>query len=606
MKNFLQSFFGQKGEINYLYFSFFLIFLTVLSLSHFYTWNLPLTGVPLFFFLYAIGQALLEVCCFVLIAYILKRWTPKWVYYAFISISFILMLLHFTNFIMVRLLDASIIYIFKFFFGSGIDHLIAGFQALNMNGTMIAMILLSLFLVPAAGILFYTFTSRMIRAKPLNVSLKQIALVIGITGISLFLLDLVAHPFLNKNAYAKYQKTLPLGTTFLSPAPDHLTLQNPFPPFRDEEKTQALIPSVHSKYLPNIYFFIIETFRKDFLHAAPNLTAFSYENIAFPKSYANASCTFLSWFSIFHADFPFYWSQMRDTWMQGSIPLQMLKKMGYKISVYSSADLRFFKMDKLIFGSERQLADKIEEFSLDWSLQPCERDALCFESMKRDLEPKGNAYIVFLDSPHSEYSFPKDYPIEFEPITREIDYLTIGPKSPELELIKNRYRNAIHYVDDQIGSFFDSLKDENLYKDAIIAITGDHGEEFFEEGALFHGVHLNEFTTAVPLLMKFPSQDWVPQTEIATHMDIFPSILHYLTKQSNFTELFDGRSIFSIDRLPFRIAVHQNGPDIPFEFFLEQENLKLKARFVNSSKLEILDLQGYLDPDIFLPLSRNL
>ncbi|MBX7066865.1 MAG: sulfatase-like hydrolase/transferase [Parachlamydiales bacterium] len=606
MKNFLRKFFGQKREINYLYFSFFLLFLTVLSLSHFYTWNLPLTGVPLFFFFYAIGQALLEVCCFVLIAYILKLWTPKWIYFSFISISFILMLLHFTNFFMVRILDASIIYIFKFFFGSGIDHLIAGFQALNMNATMIGTILVAVILVPIAGILFYTFTFKIVRKKPLNVSLNQLAMMVGIIGISLFLLDLIAHPFLNKSSYSKYQKTLPLGTTFLSPAPNHLILQNPFPNFRDEETTQRLLPAISSKHLPNVYIFVIETFRRDFLNAAPHLTAFGEENISFPKSYSNASCTYLSWFSIFHADMPFYWSQMRDTWTQGSIPLQMLKKMGYKISVYSSADLRFFKMDKLIFGSERQLADKVEEFSLDWSLPPCERDALCFESMKKDLEPSGHAYIVFLDSTHSEYSFPKDFPVAYEPIATEIDYLTIGPKSPELELIKNRYRNAIHYVDDQIGRFFEHLKSKELYNDAIVAITGDHGEEFFEEGALFHGVHLNEYTTSVPLFMKFPSSEWEPQTDLATHMDIFPSILHYLTKQSNFTELFDGRSVFSLDRLPFRIAVHQNGPDIPLEFFLEKSDLKLKARFVDSSKLEILELQGYLHPDIFLPLSRNL
>ena len=49
----------------------------------------------------------------------------------------------------------------------------------------------------------------------------------------------------------------------------------------------------------------------------------------------------------------------------------------------------------------------------------------------------------------------------------------------------------------------------------------------------------------------------------------------------------------------------ENGPDIPFEFFLEKPDLSLKARFVNPSKLEILELQGFLDPDIFLPLSRN-
>ncbi|MDE3048226.1 MAG: sulfatase-like hydrolase/transferase, partial [Verrucomicrobiota bacterium] len=545
MKNLLRRIFGQKSEVNYLYFSFFLVFLTVLSLSHFFTWDLPLKGASLFFFIYAIGQALWEVCCFVLIAYILKRWTPKWVYFAFISLSFVLMLVHFSNFILVKLLDTTILYPMRYFFGSGVEHLIAGFQALNMNTTMIAIILLTVFLVPILGVFFYAWTFRMIRQRPLQVSLTQIALTIGMTGMALFLLDWFAHPFLNHESYAKYQKRLPLGTTFLAPTSRHVVLQHAFPGARNEKDAQSHLPLIASKHLSNIYLFVIETFRRDFLDAAPHLTAFAQENISFARSYANAGRTELSWFAIFHADLPFHWAEMRDTWTQGSIPLQILKRMGYKISVYSSADLKLFKMDRLIFGSERQLADRVEEFSSDWHLQPCERDALCFEALKRDLEPEGNVYLIFLDSTHSEYSFPKHFPLQYTPIAAEINYLTLGPNSPELEMVKNRYRNAIHYVDHQIGRFFEYLQGKNLYQDAIIAVTGDHGEAFFEEGAMFHGTHLNEYTTAVPLFFKFPSPEWVSQTELATHIDLFPSILHYLTKQSDFTSLFDGRSIFS-------------------------------------------------------------
>lgn len=598
MKTFLQKIFGQKGEINYLYFSCFLLFLTALSLSHFYTWHLPLKGIPLYFFLYAIGQALLEVSCFVFLAYVIKRWTPTWSYYLFVSLSFLLMLCHFTHFLMVRVMGGSIFYIYKFFFGSGIEHLIASFQALNLNPTMILIAFANMFIIPIIGIIFYLLTHKLSRKKPLYVSLSQIVITIGITGTVLFILDLLVFPGMKRELYAKYQKTLPLGTTFLPPNPEHFCLNAPLPSFRNEEKTHALLPDVKLQHLPNIYLFVIETFRKDFLNVAPNLTEFAQKHIGFSKSYANANCTHLSWFAIFHADFPFYWSQIRDSWTQGSIPLQMLKKMGYEISVFSSADLRFFGMDKIMFGAERQLADSVEDYSSDWSLQPCDRDALCFANLEKKLKPQGQVYLIFLDSTHSEYSFPKDFPIKYEPISKEIDYLTIGPNSPEIELIKNRYRNAIHYVDSNFGKFFTILKEKRLYDDAIIAITGDHGEEFFEEGALFHGIHMNEYTTAVPLCLKLPTNDWTPQTELATHIDLFPSILHYLTKQNDFSALFDGKSIFSLERAPFRIVVQQNGADIPYEFLLEKPDLKLKARFVEPALLEILELEGSLHPNL--------
>lgn len=600
MGPFLKRFLTQKREVNYLYFSFFLVFLTLLSLLHYK--EQPITGIPLFFILYAVGQAFLEVCVFILLAYVLKRWTPSWIHLAFIGTSFILLIFHFTHFIMVRLMDAPLSYLFKFFFGSGVDHLIAGFQALNMNWTMIAIIIGTFLIIPVLGLGFYALTAKMVQRKPLHLSLNQIGITIAAISATLLLLDIVAHPFLNRSVYTKYQKTLPLGTTFLAPTKKHIALLHPFSTIRDEKETQKHLPRMTLAHRPNIFFFIIETLRKDFLYAAPHLTQFAKDHIDFPSSFSNANSTYLSWFALFHSDFPFHWATMRDTWEKGSIPLQILKNLGYKIKVYSSADLRYFNMDNLIFGNDRKLADSIEEYSFDRNIQPCDRDALAINALKRDLTKEGNVYLIFLDATHSEYSFPKDFPLKYEPISKEIDYLTIGPKSPELELIKNRYRNAIAYIDSLMGDFFEKLKKEHLFDDAIISITGDHGEEFFEEGALFHGTHLNHYQTSVPILLKFPSKDWLPQTQEATHLDLFPSILHYLTKQSDFTSLFDGRSIFSLERLPFRIAVLQNGPDTPIEFSVENSDVKLRALMIDDSKLEIVDLQGFLEPDIFYPL----
>jgi membrane-anchored protein YejM (alkaline phosphatase superfamily) len=292
---------------------------------------------------------------------------------------------------------------------------------------------------------------------------------------------------------------------------------------------------------------------------------------------------------------------MRDRWKNGSIPLQILKKLGYKIHVFSSADLQYFHMDKILFGSNGQNADEIQEYAQIASMEPCDRDASLLEVFFREIKNKeskeGNAYLFFFDATHSEYSFPKQFPLKFEPIASEIDYLTIHPTAKSLELVKNRYRNAIYYVDQLLGRFFQGLKEENLYENGIIAITGDHGEEFFEEGALFHGSHLNRYQTSVPLFLKFPSKNWVPTITEVSHMDIFPSIIHYLTGISRFENLFDGQSLFLKDRWPYRLAVLQNGPQTPCEFIIAQGEKKIAARFMNPSEiyslsnLEIINLE---------------
>ena len=152
MKQFLKKLLNHRGELNYLYFSFFLAFLIGLSLFHFFTWDPPYSRMDFFFILYSITQALFETSICVLFGYILKYWAPRSLYFLFIAISFVLLLLHFTNFTMVRLMDAPLIYIYKFFFGSGLDHVFAGVQALNMNWKMIILIITAILLIPVIGI----------------------------------------------------------------------------------------------------------------------------------------------------------------------------------------------------------------------------------------------------------------------------------------------------------------------------------------------------------------------------------------------------------------------------------------------------------------------
>src|SRR5579862_9579527 len=130
----------KKTEINYLYFSCLFLFLLVLTFSHFVHVNQPHWGIHLFFLLYALGQALLEILCLMLLGYSIHRWAPRWAFKFFIGVSFIFLMAHFANYTMVRLMDVSLSYLFKFLFGCGLDHFRVVFQATNMNSTMVAII----------------------------------------------------------------------------------------------------------------------------------------------------------------------------------------------------------------------------------------------------------------------------------------------------------------------------------------------------------------------------------------------------------------------------------------------------------------------------------
>ena len=601
LKRWVQSVIAlDKGETNTLYFTLFLIIILGMSISHFFFWKTPFTGVPLFFFLHALGQCFLEAGILLLLMRVLKRWLPRWLFYSFIGFTFALLLAHFADFTIARLMDASISYIFHHFFGSGLSHLVPAFQCLNLNTTMVILSFGGIVLIPFIGIAFYCATDRLSKFIPWKFSLSRLIISLLALGTSLFLLDLLFHPFLHRTSYSKFQKALPLGSTFLHPTPNFFALAAPIKKAREEEQTEKHLEKKNllAASNPNIYLFVIETLRKDFVteEIAPALTRFGRENISFEESFSNANSTHPSWFAIFHSNFPYHWTKMRNEWENGSIPLRILKDLGYKISVLSSADLRYFQLDQLLFGKERQLCDRVEEYTDIRFIHPCERDRMGLEALLTELEQKdsqqGNLFLIFLDSTHSEYSFPNDFPLKFTPISKEIDYLTLSKEN--VEPLKNRYRNSIAYIDSLIGEFLTTLKEKKLYKESIIAITGDHAEEFFEEGAIFHGTHLNHYQTSVPLFYKFQANPWVPQDSCSTHLDIFPSIIHYLTGRNDFQDLFDGESIFAPNRREHRLAVLSNGPHTPVEFSLENGEENFRFRFSNtqdiyaSDKLEVI------------------
>ena len=303
---------------------------------------------------------------------------------------------------------------------------------------------------------------------------------------------------------------------------------------------------------------------------------------------------------------------MREEWQEGSVPLRILKESGYKINVYSSSDLTYFNMDQLLFGKNRVLIDQMEDFSQIRFIEPYERDFRVVETLLKDLESParrtGHVFIVFFDATHSEYSVPPNDPPIFQPALKEIDYLTLTPTN--IEPLKNRYRNAIFYIDSLMGKFFRALNERKLYADSIIAITGDHGEEFFEDGALFHGTHLNHYQTSVPIFCKFQKNPWVLQSQSATHIDLFPTIIHHLTGRLDFEHLFDGQSLFAPNRWPYRLAVLQNGPKTPAEFSIAKEGEFFQFRFPDirhiyqTKELEILQASIPPDeaPDLLKPL----
>jgi arylsulfatase A-like enzyme len=81
-------------------------------------------------------------------------------------------------------------------------------------------------------------------------------------------------------------------------------------------------------------------------------------------------------------------------------------------------------------------------------------------------------------------------------------------------------------VDRELGRFFTELKRQGIYDDALILLTGDHGEGFYDHETFGHAKTLYQELTHVPLIVKWPRG--APSGRVdapVSHIDIFPTIL---------------------------------------------------------------------------------
>jgi arylsulfatase A-like enzyme len=98
------------------------------------------------------------------------------------------------------------------------------------------------------------------------------------------------------------------------------------------------------------------------------------------------------------------------------------------------------------------------------------------------------------------------------------------------DAVRSLYVDEVTYVDARLGLLFADLQAQDLFDDALIIITSDHGEEFFEHGGFEHGHTLMPEVTGVPLLVHLPG-DALAGTVIdedCSLLDLYPSLCRLL------------------------------------------------------------------------------
>ncbi len=601
----------RKIHINYPFFATFFVFLLFSSFLNISLVVHPFSALKAFFFINSLAEDAIEIALLIFLTHFLEKHLFRKGFLCYLALLFFLWIIHLVDFLLVRMMDLSFPEALNFILDETLTSFLELLKAANISLSFWLLIGLGSLFLPFLGILVYQGTDWLAKKKPLLVSQSSFFLVIFLLPLSLFFWNFSHSWAIHPSLFQPLQKAMPWKTPlfhFSSPTFSFKgSLKNRLK--NDLPSLATSCPSLQEK--ANIYLFIIESLREDFIteQNTPHIFQFKKQELSFDLALSSSNATHNSWFSILHGKYPFFWAEFKKNPAErGSSFLRILKNVGYKTHLYAAAELDYYGMKELLFGTDLSLLHAANFFPHHPTSFIYQCDQRAIDGLCRDLAQKERAekscFITFLDSTHFPYSWPHEK-THFFPIESEMSCFSACPSAYRLEIIKNRYRNALHGVDELFGTFIETLKEKNLYEEAIIVITADHGEEFFEQGHLFHASHLSNEQTHIPLYMKLgkvEKKEIPPSNQtIISHVDILPTLYHYLFKDLPPKNLYDGQSIFDPNKHHFALSSRFNASRAPYEFFLHDGEKKLLLRFKDQKaifetpKIEFLLLKDRKD-----------
>lgn len=294
----------------------------------------------------------------------------------------------------------------------------------------------------------------------------------------------------------------------------------------------------------NIVVIVIDSWRFDEINArvTPNLEAFARRAARFVDHYSGGNATRIGIFSLFYSIPGTYWHRILAE-RRAPVLMEQLSELRYDVQVFRSAPLYSPEFDRTVFAQLRNVRMRSNgEDPAAWDRDLTD-DFLAYLDSRRGTAPF--FALLFYDAPHS-FAQPDDYPAVFEPAASHVNYLKLHRRTDPLPLL-NRYRNSLHYVDSLVGEVFAAMQSGGLLERSVVIVTGDHGQEFNDNGQNYwgHGSNYTRFQTGVPMLLYAPGLGPGVYRHRTTHFDVMPTVMrNYLGCDAPFPTYSVGRSLF--------------------------------------------------------------
>ncbi len=302
-------------------------------------------------------------------------------------------------------------------------------------------------------------------------------------------------------------------------------------------------PDVRFEKPYNIVWLVSESLRADMLtpEIMPNTWEFAQKTQRFTEHYSGGNGTRMGMFSQFYGLYGGYWFDFLYAHRPPML-VDLIKKNGYTMKAYTSSRFSYPEFDKTIFASleDSQLQSYTE--GAGW-----ERDRKNVTDMLEYIRTAQSPFFsfMFFESAHANYYFPDESVIR-EDYIDDFNYLTVDIEA-NIERIRNRYINATHHLDSQLGRVYAQLEAQGLLENTIVVVTGDHGEEFMEKGRWGHNSTFVQEQIRVPMLIHIPGREPGVTSVMTSHLDMPATILAALGTALDPASYSFGRDLFAPD-----------------------------------------------------------
>lgn len=340
---------------------------------------------------------------------------------------------------------------------------------------------------------------------------------------------------------------------------------------------------------PNIIFLMIDSWSRLSLtsETMPNMWQLAHEEQWFQNHMSCANGTMFGVFGVFTGLQPYYWTAFEASRTSPLLIDQLLAE-GYDFRAYPSASLQSPPFDRVLFQKVPKLRVDTEGAT---SFDRDQRIKSDFIADLPELKQSGKPFFafVFFDLLHA-YSLPKQLLNRFQP---SWEYGKFNELHNEMDPTPfwNLYRNSAYQIDLMVHEVVEALKDEGLFDDALLFITGDHAQEYNENHKNYwgHASNFSQYQIGVPLLVHEPgpSRAEVHQYR-TTHYDFVPTLMHdYLGVKNPISDYAAGRLLSDVTPRLW----HFVGNELCYAFLVEGDTILTKE---GSGYIDVTD--AHLNP----------